>query len=200
MEKAGVQEVLIVGLGNPEEDYADTRHNLGFACVRELASRLGVRIDRKRWQSLVGHSEARGVWLMLPQTYMNLSGEAVAKALRDIHVPPQQTWVVYDELDLPLCRIRIKRGGSAAGHTGVKSLIGSLGTPDFVRFRVGIGKPARKGSQSGRQYVLGRFTKAEAERIPTIIRGVADALELALEAGVARAMDRYSRGGSPGCA
>src|ERR1700694_2671107 len=145
-----VEDRLIVGLGNPESDYADTRHNLGFACVRELASRLGVRIDRKRWQSLVGHSEARGVWLMLPQTYMNLSGEAVAKALRDIHVPPQQTWVVYDELDLPLCRIRIKRGGSAAGHNGVKSLIGSLGTPDFVRFRVGIGKPARKGSQSGR--------------------------------------------------
>jgi peptidyl-tRNA hydrolase, PTH1 family len=198
-KKSGVEEVLIVGLGNPEEDYADTRHNLGFACVRELARRLGVRIDRKRWRSLVGHSEARGVWLMLPQTYMNLSGEAVAKALRDIHVSPQQTWVVYDELDLPLCRIRIKRGGSAAGHNGVKSLISSLGTPDFVRVRVGIGKPARKGSQSGRQHVLGRFTKAEAARLPSVIDGVASALELALEAGVERAMDRYNRAGSLGC-
>src|ERR1700674_3759839 len=97
MEKAGVKEVLIVGLGNPEEDYADTRHNLGFACVRELASRLGVRIDRKRWQSLVGHSEARGVWLLMPQTYMNLSGQAGVKALKSIHVPPQDMWVVYDE-------------------------------------------------------------------------------------------------------
>jgi peptidyl-tRNA hydrolase, PTH1 family len=200
MEKeSGVEERLIVGLGNPEEDYADTRHNLGFACVRELARRLGVRIDRKRWQSLVGHSEARGVWLMLPQTYMNLSGEAVAKALRDIHVPPQQTWVVYDELDLPLCRIRMKRGGSAAGHNGVKSLISSLGTPDFVRFRVGIGKPIRKGFQSGRQHVLGRFTKAEAARLPSVIDGVASALEFALEAGVERAMDRYNRAGSLGC-
>jgi peptidyl-tRNA hydrolase, PTH1 family len=198
-QKSGVEEVLIVGLGNPEEDYSDTRHNLGFACVRELASRLGVRIDRKRWQSLVGHSEARGVWLMLPQTYMNLSGEAVAKALRDIHVSPQQTWVVYDELDLSLCRIRIKRGGSAAGHNGVKSLISSLGIPDFVRFRVGIGKPARKGSQSGRQHVLGRFTKAEAARLPSVIDGVASALEFALEAGVERAMDRYNRAGSLGC-
>src|SRR3982075_2703488 len=92
------QERLIVGLGNPESEYADTRHNLGFACVRELAKRLGVRVDRKRWESLVGHSEARGVWLVMPQTYMNLSGQAVAKAVLDIRVPPQQVLVVYDEL------------------------------------------------------------------------------------------------------
>ena len=197
-EEAG-GERLIVGLGNPEGEYADTRHNLGFACVRELAKRLDTRVDRKRWQSLVGRSEARGVWLMMPQTFMNLSGEAVAKALRDVHVPPHNVWVVYDELDLPLCRIRIKRGGSAAGHNGVKSLISSLGTADFVRFRVGIGKPAGKGSKSGRQHVLGRFTKVEAARLPTVIDGVASALELALEAGVERAMDRYNRAGSLGC-
>jgi PTH1 family peptidyl-tRNA hydrolase len=192
-------ERLIVGLGNPEEDYADTRHNLGFACVRELAKRLGVTIERKRWQSVVGHSEARGVWLMLPQTFMNLSGQAVAKAVKDIHLPPQQVWVVYDELDLPLCRIRIKQGGSAAGHNGVKSLISSLGTDDFVRFRVGIGKPATKGSKPGVQHVLGRFTKAEASRLPKVIDGVASALELALEAGVERAMDHYNRPNALGC-
>jgi PTH1 family peptidyl-tRNA hydrolase len=193
------EELLIVGLGNPESEYADTRHNLGFACVRELAKRLAVKVERKRWDSLVGHSEARGVWLVMPQTYMNLSGQAVAKAVRDIRIPPQQVWVVYDELDLPLCRMRIRRGGSGAGHNGVLSIMSSLGTPDFVRFRVGIGKPARKGSQSGRHYVLGRFTKAEAERIPAIIDGVASALELAIEAGVERAMDRYNRAGSLGC-
>ena len=198
-EKAVVEERLIVGLGNPESEYADTRHNLGFACVRELAKRLGVRIDRKRWESLVGHSEARAVWLVMPQTYMNLSGQAVARALRDTKVPPQRLWVVYDELDLPLCRMRIRRGGSGAGHNGVMSLISSLGTPDFVRFRVGIGKPARKGSQSGRHYVLGRFTKAEATRLPSIVDGVASALELALEAGLERAMDRYNRPGALGC-
>src|SRR6266849_3024702 len=83
-ETAAIEGRLIVGLGNPEEDYADTRHNLGFACVRELARRLGVRTDRKRWQSLVGRSETQHVWLVLPQTYMNLSGQAVAKAMRDI--------------------------------------------------------------------------------------------------------------------
>ena len=193
------EELLIVGLGNPESEYADTRHNLGFACVREFAKRLGVKVERKRWDSLVGHSEARGVWLVMPQTYMNLSGQAVAKAVRDIRVLPQQVCVVYDELDLPLCRMRIRRGGSGAGHNGVLSIIDSLGTPDFVRFRVGIGKPARKGSQSGRHYVLGRFTKAESERIPAIVDGVASALELALGAGVERAMDRYNRAGSLGC-
>jgi PTH1 family peptidyl-tRNA hydrolase len=192
-------ERLIVGLGNPESDYGDTRHNLGFACVRELARRLDVKIDRKRWQSLVGRSDARGLWFVLPQTYMNLSGEAVAKALRDTGLTARETWVVYDELDLPMCRMRIRRGGSGAGHNGVHSLMASLGTDEFVRFRVGIGKPGRKGSQAGRHYVLGRFTKAEAERLPQVITGVADALELALEAGIERAMDRYNRAGALGC-
>ena len=190
---------MIVGLGNPEADYADTRHNLGFACVRELARRMDVKIDRKRWQSLAGRSESRGVWFVLPQTYMNLSGEAVAKALRDTNLSADQLWVVHDELDLPLCRIRIRRGGSGAGHNGVLSIISSLGTPDFMRFRVGIGKPARKGSPAGRSYVLGRFTKAEAERLPNIVDGVATALEVALDAGLERAMERFNRAGSLGC-
>lgn len=197
--KADRMERLIVGLGNPESEYGDTRHNMGFACVRELARRLGVTVERKRWQSLVGRSEAKGVWLVIPQTYMNLSGQAVAKALRDTKLTPEQTWVVYDELDLPLCRMRIRRGGSGAGHNGVQSVIESLGTYSFVRFRVGIGKPARKGSESGVHYVLGRFTKAEAERLPKVVSGVADALELALEAGVERAMDRFNRPGALGC-
>jgi PTH1 family peptidyl-tRNA hydrolase len=199
LEKKEKQERLIVGLGNPESDYADTRHNLGFACVRELARRLGVSVDRKRWQSLTGRSEAKGLWLVMPQTFMNLSGEAVAKALKDTGLTPDQTWVVYDELDLPMCRMRIRRGGSGAGHNGVRSLITSLGTDDFVRFRVGIGKPSRKGSPAGRHYVLGRFTKAEAQRLPQVISGVADALELALQAGIERAMDRYNRAGALGC-
>jgi peptidyl-tRNA hydrolase, PTH1 family len=190
---------LIVGLGNPESDYADTRHNLGFACVRELARRLGSPIEKKRWQSLVGRHEARGIWFVLPQTYMNLSGRAVSKALKDTGISPQQTWVVYDELDLPLCRMRIRHGGSGAGHNGVLSIIESLGTDDFVRFRVGIGKPSRKGSQSGVHYVLGRFTRAEAERVPQIVGGVADALEVALDTSVERAMDRFNRPGALGC-
>src|SRR5207249_2288317 len=161
--------------------------------------RLGVSMEKKRWQSLVGRSEARGVWLVMPQTYMNLSGQAVAKALKDTGLTPEQTWVVYDELDLPMCRMRIRRGGSGAGHNGVRSLISSLGTDDFVRFRVGIGKPSRKGSPAGRHYVLGRFAKADAEGLPQVINGVADALELALQARIERAMDRYNPAGALGC-
>ena len=197
MEKT--EERLIVGLGNPESEYADTRHNLGFACVRELARRLGDRIERRRWQSLVGRDEGRRLWFVLPQTYMNLSGKAVATALKDTGVSPQHTWVVYDELDLPLCRMRIKTGGSTAGHNGVRSIVTALGTDAFIRFRVGVGKPGGKGSAAGIRHVLGRFTKAEKERLPDVIGGVADALELALEAGVERAMDRYNRPGALGC-
>ena len=193
------EELLIVGLGNPESEYADTRHNLGFACVRELAGRLGVKVDRKRWQSLVGHSDEKGIWLALPQTYMNLSGQPVAKALRDLDLTHQRLWVVHDELDLPLCRMRIRRGGSGAGHNGVLSVISSLGTDDFIRFRVGIGKPPRKGSPAGRSHVLGRFTKLEAARLPNIVAGVAGALELAIDAGIERAMEQFNRPGALGC-
>src|SRR5438128_1110059 len=94
MQEEKKEEQLIVGLGNPESEFADTRHNLGFTCVRELARRLGVSVDRKRWQSLIGRSEAKRLWLVMPQTFMNLSGEAVAKALKDIGLTPEQTWVV----------------------------------------------------------------------------------------------------------
>jgi PTH1 family peptidyl-tRNA hydrolase len=197
--QAQPQETVIVGLGNPESDYADTRHNLGFACVRELANRFDVEIKRKRWRALVGRAESRRLWLVLPQTYMNLSGQAVAAALRDTGLPPGQVWVVHDELDLPMCRLRIRRGGSGAGHNGVLSLIQSLGTEDFVRFRVGIGKPARKSEQGGARYVLGRFSKAEAERLDKVVAGVADALELALDTGIDRAMEKYNRSGALGC-
>ena len=190
---------MIVGLGNPESEYADTRHNLGFACVRELARRLDVRVDRKRWQSLTGRAPSSGLWFVLPQTYMNLSGQAVSKAMRDTGISAQDTWVVYDELDLPLCRMRIKTGGSTAGHNGVRSIIDSLGRDDFVRFRVGVGKPGGRGSAAGIRHVLGRFNKAEKEVLPSVVGGVADALELALEAGIERAMDRYNRAGALGC-
>jgi peptidyl-tRNA hydrolase, PTH1 family len=193
------QETLIVGLGNPESEYADTRHNLGFACVRALADRFDIEIKRKRWRSLVGHSESRRIWLLLPQTYMNLSGQAVAAALRDTGTSPSRVWVVHDELDLPLCRLRIRRGGSGAGHNGVLSLIEALGTQDFVRYRVGIGKPARRAAQVGARYVLGRFSKAESERLDTVVGGVADALQLALESGLERAMEKYNRAGALGC-
>ena len=193
---------LIAGLGNPGRKHERDRHNVGFWFVSRLAA--GERTELKsvaRYHGLLGKlARASGeLWLLLPQTYMNLSGQAVAKALKDLSLAPQQMWVVHDELDLPLCRMRIRRGGSGAGHNGVLSLISSLGTADFFRFRVGIGKPARKGSPAGRHYVLGRFTRAEAARLPKIVDGVAGSLELALESGIERAMEKYNRPDALGC-
>ena len=193
------KEHVIVGLGNPERDYAETRHNIGFLCVREVAQRWNVRIQQRIWHSTVGHDASRGVWLVLPETYMNDSGLAVAAVLRSRGLPPSQAWVIHDELDLPLCRMRINRSGSGAGHNGVLSIISTLQTDRFSRFRVGVGKPVAKGSPAGIRHVLGRFNKEELKRLPLVITGVADALEFALDAGVERAMDRYNRADALGC-
>jgi PTH1 family peptidyl-tRNA hydrolase len=192
-------QTLIVGLGNPGPEYAGSRHNLGWSCVDELARRLRIEVDRKRWKALVGRGESFGrqVWIAKPQTWMNLSGQAVAAAVRDLELGLEDVWVVHDELDLPLCRLRIRVGGSGAGNNGVRSVIGSLGSPDFVRFRVGVGKPPSPAA--GVRYVLSGFTRAERLRVPAVIKGTADALELALAAGLARAMDLYNRAGALGC-
>ena len=192
-------DLLIIGLGNPGVEYAESRHNLGWLCLDELARRLDVQVDRKRWRSIVGSvgRDERRVWLVKPQTWMNLSGEAVAGAVRDLGLGAGDVWVVHDELDLPLCRLRIRLGGSGAGNNGVRSVIDHLGTPDFVRFRVGVGKPP--SAAAGIRYVLGRFSKAEAERLPKVVAGVADALELALEGGLKPAMDLYNQAGALGC-
>ena len=193
-----MESLLIVGLGNPGAEYAGTRHNLGAECVDELARRLGVAIDRKRWKSRIGFADiqdGRRVWLLHPQTYMNLSGQAVAAAAKDLALSPAEVWAVYDEIDLPLCKLRIRRGGSSAGHNGVQSLMSSLKSHQFVRFRVGVGRPRGHGID----HVLGRFNKRESRDLPTIRAGVADALEVALEKGVQAAMDQYNRAGSLGC-
>lgn len=195
-----LSDLLIVGLGNPGKEYSGTRHNLGEECVRALASRMGAAVDRKRWSSLVGSCslDSARVWFVLPQTYMNESGRAVRFAIRDLGASPSDVWVVHDELDLPLCRMRIQFGGSAAGNNGVRSLISHLGTDQFWRFRVGVGKPA--SSAHGVQHVLGRWTRAESERVPSVVSGVADALGLALREGLARAQEIYNRSGALGCA
>jgi peptidyl-tRNA hydrolase, PTH1 family len=194
-----MKEQLIVGLGNPESEYADTRHNLGVECVRALAARWNLKISRRRWDSLTAHAEDRGVWFVLPQTYMNESGRAVAKALRDTGIEPADIWLVHDELDLPFCHMRISHARSAAGHNGVRSVIDHVHTKDFVRFRVGVGKPAGRGSGAGRAYVLGGFSASEAKHIDAVVGGVADALELAHASGIERAMERYNRAGALGC-
>jgi peptidyl-tRNA hydrolase, PTH1 family len=194
-------DLLIVGLGNPGSEYARTRHNLGWACLEAFAERVGIHISRRRWRARMGCGEAasKRLWLLEPQTYMNLSGRSVYEATRDLGIGPESVWLVYDELDLPLCRLRIKIGGSAAGHNGVKSVIAALHSDAFVRFRIGVGKPDGQGSSAGVRHVLGRFSRAEEERLDAVVSGVVAALETAVTQGLERAMDLYNRRGSLGC-
>jgi PTH1 family peptidyl-tRNA hydrolase len=194
-------DLVLVGLGNPGPEYAHTRHNLGWACLDRFAAKNGIELSRKRWRSRVGCRELAGrrVWLLEPQTYMNLSGRAVFEATRDLEVSPDNVWIVYDEMDLPLCRLRIRVGGSAAGHNGIRSIIASLHSDAFVRFRVGVGKQQGRGPDAGVGHVLGRFSRREAEDVDRIIDGVVAALQTALDDGLTRAMDLYNRAGSLGC-
>ncbi|HEV2953207.1 MAG TPA: aminoacyl-tRNA hydrolase [Candidatus Dormibacteraeota bacterium] len=205
METQTGRKLVVVGLGNPGAKYAGTRHNLGQICVLELGRRLGIAIDRKCWKSDVGSApvvtdggESLSVGLVIPQTFMNLSGQAVGAALRDLGLDRSSLWVVYDELDLPFCRLRIRPSGSAAGHNGMRSIIGNLKTQDFVRFRVGVGRPPHPEMDPA-DFLLSRFTKDEAERLPTLVAGVVDALEIAIKAGIERSMEQYNRSGSLGC-
>jgi PTH1 family peptidyl-tRNA hydrolase len=200
-ENDAASDLVVVGLGNPGPEYARTRHNIGWLCLEAFGRRIGIEISRRRWRSRVGSGEAAGrrVWLLEPQTFMNLSGRAVREAMRDLGVEPNSLWVVHDEMDLPLCRLRIRTDGSDAGHNGVRSIIAALGTNDFVRFRVGVGKQPAPGRAVGVRHVLGRFTRAESEEVEAVVENVASALETALRSGVTRAMELYNRPGSLGC-
>ena len=181
----------MIGLGNPGRQYERSRHNMGFLVVDELARRQGGRITDRAAKSMTGRVRLsdRELVLAKPQTMMNLSGQAAKALLAKYQVPLDRTLVVHDELDLPFGRLRIKKGGSSAGNHGLDSLIVSLGTSDFVRYRVGIGRPPGDGVD----YVLSPFSASEREQLPALIGRVADAVELAIENGVDRAMTDFNR-------
>ena len=190
-------EFLIVGLGNPGEEYQFTPHNMGFMVIDRLAGSHAIRVSRKENTSLVGLGAVGGKSLALakPQTYMNLSGPAVGGLLERYELKPDRLIVVYDELDLPWGSLRIRRNGSAAGHKGVKSLIGSLGTNEFTRVRIGIdrienvpGNPVK-----GAQYVLAPFKRAQKQDVEETVSRAADAVEFILAEGAAQAMTKYNR-------
>ena len=185
-------EFLIVGLGNPGGEYEYTPHNLGFMVIDRLAESHAIRVSRKENTSLVGLGEigAKHVALAKPQTYMNLSGPAVRGLLERYELKPGRLIVVYDELDLPWSSMRIRMKGSAAGHNGVKSLIGSLGTNEFTRIRLGIdtGSPAK-----GAQVVLGQFKRAQKKDVEEMVSRAAEAVESILAEGAAQAMTKYNR-------
>ncbi len=182
--------VLIVGLGNPGETYARHRHNVGFQCVKYLADRHGMRFLDKQHRARVASGTLAGqrVVLAKPFTFMNDSGQSVAALVRWHKIDPsRELLVIYDELDLPFGTLRMRPGGSAGGHNGMKSIIQQLGTQDFARLRVGIGRPPHGGES--KNWVLNNWGRDEAEELPEIYARVAEAAERFVGDGVLLAMN-----------
>ena len=185
-------EFLIVGLGNPGKDFELTPHNLGFLVIDRLAGSHGIRVSRKENTSFVGLGAIQGrqVALAKPQTYMNLSGPAVKGLLERYGLKPDRAIVVYDELDLPWTSLRIKPKGSAAGHRGMGSVIGSLGTSEILRVRLGIhpGHPVE-----GEKFVLAPFKRAQKTEVDETVGRGAAAVESILAEGVEKSMTVFNR-------
>jgi peptidyl-tRNA hydrolase, PTH1 family len=184
---------LVAGLGNPGEEYALSPHNLGFLTVDRLAERHGIRVTRRDSRALVGVGEIDGQPVMLakPQTFMNLSGTSLAPLMEKHSIPVDRLVVVYDELDLPWLSLRIKPKGSAAGHNGMKSVIGSLQTSDVARVRMGIhpGHPL----SSGADFVLAPLKRSQRKELEEFVDYSADAVRSIIAEGVEKAMTRYNR-------
>ncbi|NJC88250.1 MAG: aminoacyl-tRNA hydrolase [Desulfuromonas sp.] len=183
---------LVVGLGNPGERYADTRHNIGFMVATRLAARAGIAIKRQGYQGVYGVGRLVGeeATLLLPQTFMNRSGASVAPACQSLGLSPGDLIVVHDEIDLPYGCLRIKVGGGHGGHNGLRSITEALGRGDFIRMRLGIGRPPAGGDVSN--YVLSRFASGERVQLGGYIEAAVDALEFLLQRGPNEAMNSYN--------
>jgi PTH1 family peptidyl-tRNA hydrolase len=181
---------LLVGLGNPGPRYAGNRHNVGFMVVEALAREAGISLTRAKFKGIYGNGswEGRSLVLLEPQTFMNLSGQSVSQARSFFNVENADILVVHDELDLPFGTLRLKVGGGHAGHNGLRSIVAELGTPEFARLRVGIGRPP-PGKQPVVDWVLQDFGPGERPWLPDLVERGVKALRLALKEGVAKAMN-----------
>ncbi len=190
---------LIVGLGNPGRDYANNRHNVGFKCVDLFAREHGISLTQRGARSKLGTGEIANTRIVVakPQTFMNLSGEAVATLIHRYRLSPHDILVIHDDLDLPLGKIRIREKGSSGGHNGLKSIISHLGTQDFSRIRVGISPPEGSDGAAAPQvdaieHVLSDFTDDEKTVMREVYPRVAAAIECVLTEGIAAAMNKYN--------
>ena len=190
----GGVEWLLVCLGNPGREYESTRHNVGFMAAERLAERQGLRINRLRFRSLTEIASFGGqkVLIMKPQTYMNLSGEAVAEAASFYRVPPTHVLVLHDDVSLPLGRIRVRGEGSAGGHNGLKNIIAHLGCNTFPRVKVGVGAPAHPEYEMV-DWVIGRFTQDEKKLLSDSLDRALAAAECIIAHGVPAAQNRYNQ-------
>ena len=186
-------EWLVVGLGNPGDKYENTRHNVGFLTVDELAERARVPVQRLKHRALTNTVELGGarVLLMKPVTYMNLSGEAVGEAARFYKIPPERVLVISDDVSLPIGKLRIRKGGSAGGHNGLKSIIQHLGTDQFPRIKIGVGEKPHPDYDMA-DWVLSKFTGEDLKTIQAAVKKAADAVACYLENGPDKAMNRFN--------
>ena len=191
---AGPVEYIVAGLGNPGKEYEGSRHNAGFMGMEALADRLHVKIDRVKFKSYCGQADIGGrrTLLLMPQTFMNLSGEAVREAMQFYTIPPERTVILFDDISLPVGTVRVRRKGSDGGQRGMKSIIYLTGSDQFPRVKIGVGaKPHPDYDLAA--WVLSKFTKEEATRIREAADHAAQAACLIVEGQIDEAMNRFSK-------
>jgi PTH1 family peptidyl-tRNA hydrolase len=191
---------LIVGLGNPGKTYAHNRHNVGFRCLNYLAKLHSIPVKKHQCRSQVGIGKIAGIEVLLakPKTFVNLSGEAVGRLAQKYKIAVNDLIVIYDDLDLPLGKLRLRAGGSAGGHKGINSIISALGSKDFPRIKVGIGRPTKEDGTAITDedvivgYVLSNFTPQEEAAIKPTIVTAAEAIHCILTEGIVAAMNKFN--------
>jgi peptidyl-tRNA hydrolase, PTH1 family len=183
---------ILVGLGNPGREYRDTRHNVGFMFIDRLCAASGIKLSRLQSKALIGTGQWIGhkVVLAKPQTFMNLSGQPVSSLLRFYKTPLSQILVVHDDIDLPVGTIRIRPDGGSGGQRGLASIIQQLGTQDFPRLRIGVGRPP--GQRDAADYVLKNFSAFDLEIIPQVLDRAVEAARVFLQDGLDKAMTQYN--------
>ncbi len=183
---------IIVGLGNPGPRYRSTRHNIGFRCIDLMASSWDIKVSERRAKAVLGRGRHlnQDVALAKPRTFMNNSGEGIAYLLARFGAKPQDLVVVYDEMALPVGKLRLRPAGSDAGHNGIRSIIATLGTTDFPRIRVGIDRPSQDANQIS--HVIGGFTDEEAPLIAKTVKMVVKAVDCLLQEGIDQAMNQFN--------
>lgn len=183
---------LIVGLGNPEKEYGNTRHNMGFDTINEIAKNNNIDINKNKFKGLYEtlNLQNQKVILLKPQTYMNLSGESVREIVDFYNIEPQNIIVIYDDIDIEKGHVKIRKKGGAGSHNGMKSVVQELGTTDFARIRVGIGQPEFKSDMIN--YVIGKVPKEEQEILHQGVKKAAEAVEEILKNGIDIAMNKFN--------
>lgn len=183
---------LIVGLGNPEEDYSKTRHNMGFNTINKIAKEYNIEVNKKKFDALYGEGfiENEKVILLKPQTYMNLSGKSIIQVVNFYKIPVENIFVIYDDIDVEPGKIKIRKKGSSGSHNGMKSVIAELQTEDFARIRVGIGQPKYKNDMVN--YVIGSIPEEEIESLDKGTTKAAKSMIEILKNGIDIAMNKFN--------